>query len=277
MAKLNLSVAVGDYDRTRPLIDGNVTIDGVDPVFMNARSGRDFLSRLPRRRVRYLRTVAVELHGEDRAGRLSVYRRTGLRLPRLPPHRGLCAHRPGQKAGRPQGPQGRRAGISAHGQCMGARFARRRLRRQAVRHPLDPRRHRDAGRPEKITITLPPGVRLDNAPEGATISALLEAGEIDGFIAPRPPALVERGHPNIGWLFPDPVPWPRIISNARDFSRSCTSSASAVRSPSGIRGSRRGAQGLRTVETGSREAVRHVSDQGDAAVCRGGAYRTRAR
>ncbi len=34
MAKLNLSVAIGDYDRTRPLIDGTVQIDGVDPVFM---------------------------------------------------------------------------------------------------------------------------------------------------------------------------------------------------------------------------------------------------
>ena len=34
MAKLQLSVAVGDYDRTRPLIDGAVQIDGVDPVFM---------------------------------------------------------------------------------------------------------------------------------------------------------------------------------------------------------------------------------------------------
>src|SRR5262249_25899457 len=34
MAKLNLSVAVGDYDRTRPLIDGSVQIDGVDAVYM---------------------------------------------------------------------------------------------------------------------------------------------------------------------------------------------------------------------------------------------------
>ena len=34
MAKLNLSIAVGDYDRNRPLIDGAVRIDGVDPVFM---------------------------------------------------------------------------------------------------------------------------------------------------------------------------------------------------------------------------------------------------
>jgi len=34
MAKLKLSIAVGDYDRTRPLFDGAVQIDGVDPTFM---------------------------------------------------------------------------------------------------------------------------------------------------------------------------------------------------------------------------------------------------
>ena len=34
MAKLELSIAVGDYDRVRPLVDGSVQIDGVDPVFM---------------------------------------------------------------------------------------------------------------------------------------------------------------------------------------------------------------------------------------------------
>src|ERR1700749_3873911 len=34
MSKLNLSVAIGNYDRARPLFDGTVQIDGVDPVFM---------------------------------------------------------------------------------------------------------------------------------------------------------------------------------------------------------------------------------------------------
>src|SRR5665213_911223 len=34
MSKLSLSIAVGDYDRIRPLVDGSVRIDGVDPVFM---------------------------------------------------------------------------------------------------------------------------------------------------------------------------------------------------------------------------------------------------
>ena len=35
MSKLQLSVAVGNYDRVRPLMDGAVQIDGVDPIFMN--------------------------------------------------------------------------------------------------------------------------------------------------------------------------------------------------------------------------------------------------
>src|SRR6266550_4058365 len=34
MSKLKLSVAIGNYDRVRPLMDGTVQIDGVDPVFM---------------------------------------------------------------------------------------------------------------------------------------------------------------------------------------------------------------------------------------------------
>ncbi|MGH8327310.1 MAG: PhnD/SsuA/transferrin family substrate-binding protein, partial [Steroidobacteraceae bacterium] len=32
--RLSLSVAIGDYDRVRPLVDGRVEIDGVDPIFM---------------------------------------------------------------------------------------------------------------------------------------------------------------------------------------------------------------------------------------------------
>ncbi len=31
---LNLSIACGDYDRTRPLVDGVVPIEGVSPVFI---------------------------------------------------------------------------------------------------------------------------------------------------------------------------------------------------------------------------------------------------
>ncbi len=34
LSDLKLSLAMGDYDRTRPLVDGRVSIDGVDPECM---------------------------------------------------------------------------------------------------------------------------------------------------------------------------------------------------------------------------------------------------
>ena len=62
----------------------------------------------------------------------------------------------------------------------------------------------DADRPEKISIKLPADVKLEDAPTGKSISALLAEGAIDGFIAPRPPSL-PKNTPNVGWLFADPV------------------------------------------------------------------------
>ena len=69
------------------------------------------------------------------------------------------------------------------------------------------------GRPEKIKLQLPPDVRLENAPEGMTISDLLDRGDIDGFIAPRPPSGAALSNPNVGWLFDDPT------ATAKDYYR----------------------------------------------------------
>ena len=43
------------------------------------------------------------------------------------------------------------------------------------------------------------------AGEGVTISEMLNRGDIDGFIAPRPPAGSALTNPNVGWLFDDPT------------------------------------------------------------------------
>jgi 4,5-dihydroxyphthalate decarboxylase len=61
------------------------------------------------------------------------------------------------------------------------------------------------GRIEKIAVTLPPDVRVQDAPAGATISGMLAAGEIDAVIGPRAPSCFLNGHPHVGWLYPDPA------------------------------------------------------------------------
>jgi 4,5-dihydroxyphthalate decarboxylase len=60
------------------------------------------------------------------------------------------------------------------------------------------------GRIEKITLNLPAGVRLENAPAGETLSKMLARGDLDAVIGPRAPSCYQRGEPNVGYLFPNP-------------------------------------------------------------------------
>jgi 4,5-dihydroxyphthalate decarboxylase len=62
-----------------------------------------------------------------------------------------------------------------------------------------------AGRVEKIRVELPAGVCIEQSEPGATLSSMLERGELDAVIAPRAPSCYERRRPNVGLLFPDTV------------------------------------------------------------------------
>jgi feruloyl esterase len=53
-------------------------------------------------------------------------------------------------------------------------------------------------------VNLPSGVRLENAPDGKTLSNLLACGELDAVIGPRAPSCYQRGASNVGYLFPNP-------------------------------------------------------------------------
>ena len=61
------------------------------------------------------------------------------------------------------------------------------------------------GRPEKLKLDLPSDIRIEQAPEGATLNAMLAAGEIDAFVGPRWPRAFNEGDPRVGRLFPDTV------------------------------------------------------------------------
>ena len=146
MSKLQLSVAVGNYDRVRPLIDGAVQIDGVDPVFMNAAAGGDLLPRLPQHGFRHLRIVDVELHGEDRRAAIAPMSGVPAFVSRAFRHNSIYVRtRPHQVAGRSQGQARRPARISAHRLRLGAHHPGGRSRREAVRHDLGARRDRGSG------------------------------------------------------------------------------------------------------------------------------------
>jgi 4,5-dihydroxyphthalate decarboxylase len=205
MSKLELSVAVGDYDRTRALIDGSVAIDGVDPIYMTLVPEEIFF-RAFRAAEFDICELSLSSYTVKTAQNNSPYIAVPAFVSRAFRHTAIYVRT--DRVKKPQDLKGRKVGLPEY-QLTANVWARALLDDDYGVKPADIHWIRggieEPGRPEKLAIKLPPGVQLDNAPEGATISGLLEAGEIDGFIAPRPPSLVAKGHPNIGWLFPDPV------------------------------------------------------------------------
>ena len=203
MSKLNLSVAIGDYDRNRPLIDGTVAIDGVDPVFMTLPPEEIFFRAF---RMQDFDICECSLSSFSVKTALGQCRYVGVPAFVSRAFRHTSIYVRTDRVKKPQDLKGCKVGVPEY-QLTAIVWARAILQddygvkpsdiywiRGGIEHP---------GRPEKISIKLPKGVRLDNAPKGATISELLARGEIDGFIAPRPPTTL--GQKNIGWLFRDPI------------------------------------------------------------------------
>ena len=203
--KLNLSVAIGDYDRNRPLLDGHVGIDGVEPIFMTLSPEEIFFRALRGQEFDICELSLSSFTLKTALGE-SPYIGVPAFVSRTFRHTAIYVRT--DRIREPKDLKGKKVGLPEY-QLTANVWARALLEDDFGVKPSDIHWIRggieQAGRPEKVKITLPAGVRLDDAPEGRTISDLLDKGDIDGFIAPRPPAFIARGHPHVGWLFPDPV------------------------------------------------------------------------
>ena len=205
MSKLNLSVAIGNYDRARALFDGSVQIDGVDPVFMMLPPEEIFF-RAFRTSDFDICELSMSSFTVKTAERSCPYVGVPAFVSRAFRHNSIYVRTDRIKS--PADLKGKRIGLPEY-QLTACVWARIILEDDHGIKPSDVTWVRggidDPSRPEKITIKLPPGVHMENAPAGRTISELLESGEIDAFIAPRVPSLAGKRHPAIGWLFPDPI------------------------------------------------------------------------
>ncbi len=213
MTKLQLSVAMGDYDRTRALYDGRVQIDGVDPVYMLLNPEEMFF-RAMRSRDFDIAELSFSSYLVKHSQGDCPYIAVPVFLSRAFRHTSIYVRK--DRIKHPADLKGRRVGLPEY-QLTANVWARAILQDDYGVWPEDITWVRGGidtpGRPEKITLQLPPGVKVEAAPEGSTISELLDRGEIDGFIGPRPPNRVALRNPNIGWLFDDPT------AEAKDYYR----------------------------------------------------------
>ncbi len=205
MSKLQLSVAVGNYDRVRPMIDGAVQIDGVDPVFMTLPPEEIFFRAFRGQDFDICELSMSSTTVKTAAGNCP-YVGVPAFVSRAFRHNSIWVRTDRIKT--PADLKGKRVGLPEY-QLTACVWARIMLEDDYGVKPSDVTWVRGgietAGRPEKITIKLPAGVRMEDAPEGTTISQLLERGEIDAFIAPRAPSFAGGCPANVGMLFADPI------------------------------------------------------------------------
>jgi 4,5-dihydroxyphthalate decarboxylase len=205
MSKLQLSIACGDYDRVRPLVDGSVQIDGVDPVFMLLEPEEIFF-----RAFRHADFDICELSMSSFTVKTAAGDCPYVGVPVFPSrafrHNSIYV-RSDHGIARPEDLKGKRIGVPEY-QVTANVWTRAVLENEYGVKPSDVTWVRGGydqpGRIEKITLNLPRDVRIEDAPEGATISGMLAKGEIDAVIGPRAPSCFGQ-HPQVRWLFPDPA------------------------------------------------------------------------
>ena len=205
MGKLQISVAMGDYDRTRALFDGRVRIDGVDPVYMLLNPEEMFFRA--RRSVDFdVAELSFSSYLVKHSAGDCPYIAIPVFLSRAFRHTSIYVRK--DRIRRPEDLKGKRVGLPEY-QLTANVWARAILADDYGVRPEDITWVRGGietpGRPEKIKLKLPANVHVESAPEGTTISELLDRGDIDGFIGPRPPSRQALKNPNIGWLFDDPT------------------------------------------------------------------------
>ena len=270
MAKLNLSVAIGDYDRTRALLDGAVAIDGVDPVYM-ALIPEEIFFRAFRAAEFDICEMSLSSYTVKTAQDNCPYIAVPAFVSRAFRHTSIYVRT--DRVKKPDDLKGRKVGVPEYqltANVWARALPRGRLRRQAadihwIRGGIEEPDGRRSSR-----IKLPPACGSTTRRRARRFPSCLRAGEIDGFIAPRPPALIDTGQCEHRLAVPRSGRGGQGLFQAhRHFSdHACGRRAPHARREASVAAGR-GAQGVRAGEGGgARQLARHVGDQGDAAVRR---------
>ncbi len=206
MSTLELSIAMGDYDRTRAISDGRVAIDGVDPNCM-LLSPEEMFFRAFRHQAFDVSELSLSSYAISVARGNPHYIAVPVFLSRAFRHTSIYV-RKDRGIEQPSDLRGKRIGIAEY-QLSANVWFRGILEDEYGVKPSEIQWVRGgmntAGRPEKIKVELPADIQVSDAPEGATLNQMLMDGDIDGFVGPRAPRCFDEGHLSVGRLFNDTV------------------------------------------------------------------------
>jgi 4,5-dihydroxyphthalate decarboxylase len=202
---LRLSLACGDYDRTRPLVDGRVRPLGLDLTCLPMTIEEIFF-----RMARFREFDAAEMSLGSFLVSLSAGEEAPfVAIPVFPSrsfrHSGIYVHA-GSGIERPEQLVGRTVGVAEY--QLTANVWIRGILAEDYGVPVGSVRYRtgglhEPGRPEKLAVSLPADVDVAPIGPGQTLSDMLASGEIDALYTPRTPRSFAEGHPGVARLFPD--------------------------------------------------------------------------
>lgn len=202
MSKLKLSMSVGNYDRTQALFDGRVQVEGCEITAVPLEPEEAF-----HRAFRYgefdITEISMSSHMMTTARGDNQYVAVPAFLSRVFRQSGVYV-RTDRGIDRPQDLKGKRIGVPEY-QITANVWIRGILEEEFGVKPSDIHWRRggieEAGRGERAPISLPDSVDLQQIPDDKTLSGMLEAGELDGYIGARAPSCFLRGAPHVGRLF----------------------------------------------------------------------------
>jgi 4,5-dihydroxyphthalate decarboxylase len=202
MAKLKLTLACWNYDRTRALMEGRVAIDGVELNYLNLPVEETFF-----RMLRHREFEAAELSLSSYT--VSLFRENPpfIAIPIFPSrffrHSCIYVHA-GSGIMEPKDLIGKRVGNPEY--QMTAPVWIRGILSDEYGVPVTSVTYlsggeEQPGRTEKIALSLPPEIRLEAIPSDKTLSRMIETGEIDALYTARAPSTFNNGSGKVRRLF----------------------------------------------------------------------------
>ncbi|MGA0345047.1 MAG: PhnD/SsuA/transferrin family substrate-binding protein [Alphaproteobacteria bacterium] len=203
MAKLTISLACCDYDRTRAIFDGRVAVDGCEVVCSPMPPEEAF-----HRAFKYQEFDVTEL---SFSSYMNVQSRDGspyIGIPafvsRLFRHSSIYI-RTDRGINGPEDLKGKTIGVPEY-QMTAAMWVRGILKDEYGVNPEECHWRNggleEGGREERAPLHLPPEIDLQSIPKDETLAQHLVEGKIDAVISARAPSTY-HSDPNIDRLFPD--------------------------------------------------------------------------
>jgi 4,5-dihydroxyphthalate decarboxylase len=201
---LPLTIATGDYDRTRAIADGRVGIDSCSVRHFSVSAEELFIRAFGHAEFDVAElsfSTYLMMHGTG----TSPYIAIPAFILRMFRHGAIYVH-PESGINRPEDLAGRTVGLPEY-QVTATVWVRGLLQHQYGVHPRAIAWRtggvEHAGRTEKATFQAPNQVDVSAIPANETLSEWLVDRKIDALIAPREPRLYVERHPSIKRLFDD--------------------------------------------------------------------------